>query len=313
MFKALLLLLFCTNVYALSDREIAYAQPPIIADRPPQQLLGDAKIEWYTTNRNLGDFLPQVTSFDGKGKLLASWTPHKNGVKNRPTFILLHGGHGVVGPDIGEAIWLRKELKANILVLDSFWSRGKIENFYTYNEYGANMRALDAIAAGKFVLSQGVDPRSIYLMGGSQGGWAVLRTMTSTPFFNQYNTMFAGGIALYPVCRTTYRDPALGPYNRPVAIFTGELDTGTPVSQCDKETFTSATFWKHYPDATHAFNVVYKGMLQEPPQGGSRHGECTRALNTYNPYPICRNDQVTDDMRNKVRTMVNILTPYNNP
>jgi dienelactone hydrolase len=304
------LLVVAGPAQALTISEIERHQPATIADRPPQQLLGDAQIEWYTTNRNHGDFLPQVTTFDGRGKLLASWTPHKNGVRNRPTFIFLHGGHGVGPVDIAAAQWARKELSANILVLDSFWSRGRIENFATFNEYGANTRALDAIAAGKFVLEQGVDPGSIYLQGESQGGWAVLRTMTDTPFFNRYNTMFRAAIVLYPVCRTGWgsNHPDLGPYNGPVAIFTAGRDEATPISQCDRSIFTSATFWRHYPDATHAFDAIFKGGLQEPPVDND--GKCMRALNVYNRFPICRDNAATDDMRRAIRTMVRTLTPY---
>lgn len=289
-------------------------QPQTVASAPPKELLVPTdRIEYYTTNRNLSDYLPQVTTFNGQGKLLASWTPNKSGIKNHPTFIFLHGGHGIGGSDIGSAIWARKELGANVLVLDSYWSRGKLENFKVQNEYGANMRALDAIAAGRFVLEQGVDPGSIFLMGQSQGGWAVLRTMTDDPFFNKYSGMFRAGIALYPECRTgggSYR-PQLGPYNGIVVIFTGGLDTATPVSQCDRDIFTQATFWKHYPNATHGFDAVYKGMLKENPE--NHDGECTHALNVYNRFAICRNNQATDDMRFKVKTMVRMLTGYNIP
>jgi dienelactone hydrolase len=188
-----------------------------------------------------------------------------------------------------------------------------MENWKTWNEFGANMRALDAIAAGRFVLSQGVDPGSIYLMGGSQGGWTVLRTMTSTPFFNQYNTMFRAGIAVYPNCVTGYwtsYKPPLGPYNGTVAVFTAGKDTATPIHECDREIFTQASQWKHYPQATHAFDAVFKGMLQDPPRNGD--GECTQALNIYNRFAICRDNAATDDMRDRIKTLVQTLTPYTN-
>ena len=307
----LAILLVATQAQALTQSEIRTHQPPATVATPPAVTVVGAKIEWYTTSRNLADYLPQVPTFDGKGHLLASWTPHPAGVKNRPTFILVHGGHGIVPIDISNAMWARKELGANVLVLDSFWSRGKQENWRTWNEFGANMRALDAIAAGKFVLSQGVDPSSIYLLGGSQGGWTVLRTMTSTPFLNQYNTMFAAGISVYPNCETSrwgsYK-PTLGPYNRPVAIFTAGKDTATSIEPCDKEIFTSASYWKHYPQATHAFDAVFKGMLQDPPRNAD--GECTQALNVYNRYAICRDNAATEDMRGWIKRWVQQLTPY---
>jgi dienelactone hydrolase len=312
--RFILAMLFVTaQAQALTQSEIRTHQPPTTVTSPPAVTVVGVKIEAYTTNRNLGDYLPQVPTFDGKGKLLASWTPHPNGIKNRPTFIFVHGGHGIVPIDIANAMWARKELGANVLVLDSFWSRGKQENWSTFNEYGANMRALDAIAAGKFVLSQGVDPGSVYLMGGSQGGWTVLRTMTDNKFFNQYNRMFRAGVSLYPVCVTGGRHgrwyaPPLGPYNGIVAIFTAGRDTGTPIDQCDRDIFTSATYWKHYPQATHAFDAVFKGGLQDPPRNGD--GECTQALNIYNRYAICRDNAATDDMRGWIKRLVQQLTPY---
>jgi dienelactone hydrolase len=172
------------------------------------------------------------------------------------------------------------------------------------------MRALDAIAAGKWVLSQGVDPGSLYLMGGSQGGWTVLRTMTDTKFFNQYNRMFRAGISLYPVCLTggkhgRWYAPNLGPYNGIVAVFTAGEDTATPISQCNRDIFTSAQLWKHYPGATHGFDIEFLGRL-----GQNTDGECVRALNIYNRFAVCKNDAVTQDMRDKVRSMVVMLTPY---
>jgi dienelactone hydrolase len=251
-----------------------------------------------------------VPAFNGKGNLLASWTPHKNGIKNRPTFIVVHGGHGIGGIDVATAMWARDELGANVLVLDSFWSRGRLENWSTWNEFGVNMRALDSIAAAKFVLAQGVDPASIYLMGGSQGGWTVLRTMTDTPFFNQYNKMFRAGISVYPNCITggkygRHYAPKLGPYNGIVVIFSAAEDTATPIDQCDKDVLTSATFWKHYPGATHGFDVPF---FNKPNQ--NTDGECVRALNIYNRFLVCKNVAVTQDMRDNIKTMVRMLSPY---
>jgi len=307
-----ILAIISTPVWALSTSDIEHFQPAITQTSTPQTFLNpDHTAAWYTTKRGLGDYLPQVPAFNGRGHLLASWTPHKSGPKNRATFILLHGGHGIGGHELSTAMWARDELDANVLVLDSYWSRGRLENWSTWNEFGANMRALDSIAAAKFVISQGVDPASIYLMGESQGGWAVLRTMTDDPFLNRYNHMFRAGIALYPNCLTggkygRYYAPALGPYkNNIVAIFTAGRDTATPSSQCDRDIFTQATFRRHYPEATHGFDIPF---LSSP--GQDNDGRCVNALNVYNRFPICRNNAATEDMRNAIQTMVRTLTPY---
>ena len=272
--KLLLLLAIISGpALALSERDIVHFQPPIVMTAPPQELLYPGiKVDHYTSKRGLAEFLPQVPAFDGRGKLLASWTPHKMGVKNRPTFVFVHGGHGIGGHEVAGAMWARDTLNANVLILDSYWSRGRLENWATFNEFGVNMRALDAIAAGKFVLEQGVDSNSIYLWGGSQGGWTVLRTMTDTKFFNQYNRMFRAGVALYPVCLTGGRHgrwnaPALGPYNGIVVIFTAGRDSATPIDQCDRDIFTSAQLWKHYPDATHGFDIPFLGRMGQNTDG----------------------------------------------
>jgi len=306
-----ILLVISAPAWAFTEQDVRDHQPPVVAQTTPEAFLNPAlDISFYTSRRGLHDYLPQVTTFDGRGQLLASWTPHKSGVKNRPTFIILHGGHGIGGHEAATAMWARDTLNANVLVLDSYWSRGRLENWSVYTEFGSNMRALDSIAAAKFVISQGADASSIYLMGESQGGWAVLRTMTDDPFFNRYNRMFAAGIALYPNCQTggkygRHYAPPLGPYNNIVVVFTGGLDTATPSSQCDQDVFTKTTLWKHYPEATHGFDIPF---LSSP--GENIEGRCIRAMNVYNRFAICRNNAATEDMRDKISTMVRMLTPY---
>jgi dienelactone hydrolase len=310
----MVLALISAPALAMSDRDIEHFQPAVTQNSTPQTFLDpDRHVSWYTSRRGLAEYLPQVTSFDGRGRLLASWTPNRLGVKNRPTFILLHGGHGIGGHEVATAMWARDELAANVLVLDSFWSRGRLENWLGFTELGANMRALDAVAAGRFVIEQGADPGSVFLMGESQGGWAVLRAMTNDPFFNRYNRMFRAGIALYPVCRTggkwgRHYAPPLGPYNNIVAVFTGGRDTATPVNECDSDVFTQTTLWQHYPNATHGFDVPF---LSSPNQDND--GRCVTAMNVYNKFAICRSNSATVDMRSKIKHMVQQLTPYNIP
>jgi len=304
----------CAASAQFGPRDVEHFQPPIVATAPPEKILV-GRIEDYTRDRKLSNYLPLVPAFNAQGHLLASWNIHQQGVKNRPTFIIVHGGHGVTSGDVGAALWLQKELGANVLVLDSFWSRGRQENFASFNEYGVNMRALDAIAAARYVLSQGADADSIYLMGGSQGGWTVLRTLTDEPFYNQYaRPLFRAGVSLYPLCQTAHMNrykPRLGPYIRPVIVFTGGQDDATPSSQCDRAIFTSSTTWIHYPDATHGWDIMLKGMYDEPPK--NRDGDCVRALNVYNRFKVCRSNAATEDMRSRIKSMVKQLTPYNIP
>jgi dienelactone hydrolase len=116
--------------------------------------------------------------------------------------VVVHGGHGLVPTNFATALWLRDALGANVMVLDSYWSRGREENWATWTAFGANMRALDAIAAARWLRdTAAVDPARIFLYGDSQGGWTVLRTFTDEPFLrSQVAGLYRGGIALYPNC-----------------------------------------------------------------------------------------------------------------
>ena len=288
-------------------------QPPTTQTQAPKTLLFNDKIEYFTVNRGFANFLPIVPTFNNKGKLLASWNPHSTGVKGRPTFIVMHGGHGIGGTDTYQALWARKELKANVLVLDSYWSRGRLENWKTNTNFGVNMRALDAIAAGRFALTQGVDPDSIFLMGGSQGGWTVLRTFTQEPFYiENAKPLFRGGISLYPNCvdgASSYA-PTLGPYYAPVIVFTGGKDEATPTWACSNRVFTQTQEWINYPNATHGFDAIGEGGFKDPPV--DHNHECHYALNTKfgggANFQVCRDNEATEDMFRRIKKFVQELS-----
>jgi dipeptidyl aminopeptidase/acylaminoacyl peptidase len=204
----------CAGV-PFSSADVEFFQPPIVATQAPERPITNFSLFNNTTKVNLAPMRPVVPTFNGKGNLLASWNPHPEGVKNRPTFVIVHGGHGLVPGDFATALWARKDLGANTLVLDSYWSRGRDENWVTYTPLGANARMLDAIATGRWLVSQGIDPNQLFLMGGSQGGWAVLRTFTDEPFMREYaKGLYRAGFSLYPVCNSKgwKEDPTLGPY-----------------------------------------------------------------------------------------------------
>ena len=299
-----LLLAGCTSV-PLTTADIDYFQPPIVATVAPERPIAKYSLYNNTIKVNLAPMRPIIPTFNNKGNLLASWTPHPQGVANRPTFVIVHGGHGLVPGDFATAVWARDQLGANTLVLDSFWSRGQNENWVTYTRLGANARSLDAIAAGKWLLSQGVDPKQLFLMGGSQGGWTVLRTFTNEPFIvEQARGSYRAGFSLYPVCNSKgWRDdPALGPYWGPVLVFTAGKDTATPPGRCPTRVFSEATAWTHYPDATHGWDTSNRGAHTP-----SVDGECGKALNVLNHFAVCRSDAATNDMHTKIKTFIDEL------
>lgn len=285
---------------AFSEDLVSQFQPPIVTDSAPKRpLFGRWNLANNTTRVGLAEMNPVIPSYDGKGQLLASWNPHSGNTRSRLTFIVMHGGHGLVPGNFASALWLRQSLAANVLILDSYWSRGKQENWRTANEFGANMRALDAIAAGQWLTqTQGIDPSRLFLMGGSQGGWAVLRTLTDEPYFAQRSkNLFAGGIALYPVCRTDggHFYPRLGPYILPIIIFTGGRDTATPSGHCDKSIFLKASQWIHYPDQTHGWDNANRGAHTP-----AVDGECHRAMNEFKHFEVCRSDKTTEAMHQAI-------------
>jgi dienelactone hydrolase len=286
---------------------IAQFQPPIVADAAPARpLRGSWSLANNTRRVGLADMRPIVPSFDGHGHLLASWNPHPDGAAGRPTFVIVHGGHGLVTTNFATALWLRDALGANTLLLDSYWSRGHEENWRSWTEFGANMRALDAIAAGRWLRDvQGTDPAQTFLLGDSQGGWTVLRSFTDERFLRtEVTPLYRAGVALYPNCRSdgTPLRPPLGPYSAPVIVFTGGRDTATPISECSLATLRQAQSWIHYPHQTHSWDVANRGAHTP-----AVDGECSRAMNTFNPFLICRSDRTTADMRAHIIAFVSGL------
>jgi dienelactone hydrolase len=301
-FAALALLVGCAHEMTAGDVELF--QPPIVATAAPARpLRGSFSLENNTTRVGLAPMRPLVPAYAGPGRLLASWNPHPAGVAGRPVFVVMHGGHGLVPGNFATALWLRRDLGASVLVLDSFWSRGIEENWLERTRYGANMRVLDAIAAARWLRdAQGTDPRATFLIGDSQGGWTALRLFTDEPFLAEARAgLFRAGIALYPVCRSsgTAFSPRLGPYSGPVVVFTGGRDTATPPGECPRETFARAAAWTHYPDQTHGWDTANRGA-----HSPAVDGECGRAMNSYNRFAVCRSDATTADMRRRIGDFV---------
>jgi dienelactone hydrolase len=305
-----LVLTGCASGSKFSAADIEYFQPQIVSQTAPERPLNSYSVYNNTVKVGLSPMQPVVPSYNGKGNLLASWNPHPAGVKNRPTFVFVHGGHGLGTNDFASAVWARKELGANTLVLDSYWSRGREENWQTYNSFGANMRMLDAIAAGRWLHEQGVDKDKVFIMGGSQGGWTVMRTFTDDPWINeQAKGLYRGGVALYPVCNSKgFRDdPTLAPYTTPMLVFTAGDDSATPPSRCPSNVFEQSAGWTHYPTATHGFDTANRGSHTP-----AVDGECGKAANVYNRFKVCRSDSATFDMQDKVKKFVRNLINGNN-
>jgi len=293
--------------FEFTEGDAEHFQHPITVTLAPERpLSGRWSLKFHVDNNGLSDFQPIVPSYNDKGSLLASWNPHPLGVAGRPTFVVLHGGHGVGPTNLATARWLRDDVGANVLVLDSFWSRGLKENWLTTTKFGAHMRMLDSVATARWLRTQpGIDTNQFYLMGDSQGGWAVLNTFTDGAWQRQNVTgLYRGGISLYPVCnsRGWREDPTLGPYLIPVAVFTGGNDWATPPGSCPSKVFKTAAVWQHYPRATHAFDkTTHGGWLL------AQDGHCSRAGNIYLQFEMCRDNKSTEDMQAKIKKFIQDL------
>ena len=54
-----------------------------------------------------------------------------------------------------------------------------------------------------------------------------------------------------------------------------------------------------YPGQTHGWDVANRGAHTP-----AVDGECGRAMNVYNQFPVCRNNATTNDMRIKIEGFV---------
>ena len=277
--------------------------------------------EWYrriATNWGQGAITPLIPAFDGKGFLLASWTPSTK--PDAPTFVIAHGGGGIGSTDFILGADLRAMGDVNILILDSIWSRGRTTDAGDRASNGgdsikasgktlsSNARMFDLVAAGRWLSTQGVNPNKTYAIGMSQGGWGVLRTFTNDPMITELvKPLYAGGVSLYPPCEEpgtkhlsvpadAYVYHKLGPYHSKVLLITGALDTLTPVSYCSDSTLKSVEKWLHWEDATHSFNESMGGAFKR-----TTDGTCQTMVNGFGTHQFCYNEKRVKQMLEEIR------------
>jgi dienelactone hydrolase len=257
----------------------------------------------------VGTVAPLIPAFDGKGLLLASWTPSTK--PDAPTFVIAHGGGGmdhtffILGSD------LRAMGDANILILDSIWSRGRTTNGgdsikASGKTLSSNARMFDLVAAGRWLSTQGVDPKKTFAVGFSQGGWGVLRAFTNDPMITELvKPLYAGGVSVTPPCEEpgtkhteeqNFTFHKLGPYHSKVLLITGGLDTLTPVSNCSDSTLKSVDRWLHWEDATHGFDLAFPSAFRR-----SVDGTCQTMVNGFGTHQFCYNEKRAKQMLDEIR------------
>ena len=269
--------------------------------------------EWWrrvATFWGQGTITPLIPAFDGKGFLLASWTPSTK--PDSPTFVIAHGGGGINTTAFQLGADIRAMGDANILIVDSIWSRGRISNGGdSINASGktlsSNVRMFDLVAAGRWLSTQGVNPTKTYAIGLSQGGWGVLRAFTNDPVVTELvKPLYAGGVSVYPLCEEpgtkhlqvpadSYVFHKLGLYHSKVLLITGGLDTLTPVSYCSESTLKSVDRWLHWEDVTHSFNESIGGAFKR-----TTDGTCQTMVNGFGTHKFCYNEKRVKQMMNEI-------------
>jgi len=254
----------------------------------------------------LGPMLQQIPAH-GQGMLMASWTPTATPTTS-PTFVILHGGGGVGSTNIKMAHDLKREYGANVLILDSHWSRGRKSNVGPdYRSYSrmisATDRVFDLLAAGQWLAQKGIDAQRTYPIGESQGGMVVMRAFTQgTAFASDIQRHFGRGIVLWPACRWWDSDHTrahpVGPYHSPVIVFSGGRDYGSPISECPAH--RQAAQHIHWEEATHAWMIATHGPF-EPREDGNCNIKTERQNRQFD---ICYSENRTQETWRMIRSFI---------
>ena len=177
-----------------------------------------------------------------------------------PVVVLQHGSGGM-GANI--ELWT-KEFNAmgiSTFALDGFTGRGLTEVSSNQALLGRLNFILD-IYRGLDVLARHprVDPQRIVLMGFSRGGQAALYASLKRfhQMWNKSGIEFAGYIAFYPDCATTFVHDTIAA-DRPIRIFGGTPDDYNPIGRCKPyvERLKAAghdVVLTEYPNAPHSFD-----------------------------------------------------------
>jgi dienelactone hydrolase len=188
------------------------------------------------------------------------------GIGRLPAVVLMHGSGGI-SPAM-EA-WTRQLNSQGIstFVIDGFSGRGLTSVNQDQARLGRLNFILDIFGALEILAKHPrVDPERIVLMGFSRGGQGALYAGMKRfhEMWNRSGAQFAGYIAFYPDCATTYAGDS-DVVDRPIRIFHGSPDDYNPVATCKAyvarlEAEKRDVTLTEYPDSQHGFDAGLLGV-----------------------------------------------------
>lgn len=216
-----------------------------------------------------GQSLAKVTTVSihssaGKGLSLDGRLHRPSRSDRAPAVVLMHGCGGWQ-PSVMRGLDAYADFLVSrgfvVLNLDSFGPRGNDGGTVckSLNRLSAarRYRTDDAYDALKFLRAQPfVDPKSVFLIGQSNGGSVALISAMERTRRSQLGTEagFRGVVALYPWCGATgSRRPNL---SSPLLILGGALDDWVPPNECQRfKARGSELKVRVYANAAHSFDV----------------------------------------------------------
>ena len=180
---------------------------------------------------------------------------------------------------IAQEAWTRhlNSMGISTFVIDGFSGRGLTSVNQDQAKLGRLNFILDIYGALEILARHPrVDPERIVLMGFSRGGqgalYAGLKRFHET--WNRSGAQFAGYIAFYPDCATTYAGET-DVVDRPIRIFHGTPDDYNPVTTCKayvarlQEEQRDVTLTE-YPDSQHGFDAGLLGVSSNVVAAGAQ-------------------------------------------
>jgi len=182
------------------------------------------------------------------------------GTGRLPAVILMHGSSGV-GANIEPWVHRFNAMGISTFVIDGFTGRGLTTVGTNQALLGRLNLILDIYRALDIVAHHSrVDPDRIALMGFSRCGQAALYASLERfhKMWNKSGVRFAGYVAFYPDCATTYLEDE-NVADRPIRIFHGVPDDYNPIVTCRGyvERLRKSgrdVVLTEYPNAQHAFD-----------------------------------------------------------